>query len=463
MLSIAEISSLLKEREVSPVEVVDAVLERINELQPRLNSYIAVLQKEAREEAIKTEVELKKEQKSPLHGVPLSLKDLFYTKGVHTTSGSKLFSNFIPTYDGTVTSRLREAGAIIIGKTNMHELAIGATNEDSFFGPTRNPWDPSKITGGSSGGSAATVATGMSYMSVGSDTGGSSRIPAALCGVFGFKPSFGLVSRYGMLLLSFTLDHVGLFTRSIMDIALTLDVIAGYDNKDTSTSGYEGKSLCFTDSIKETVNLSGIKIGLPKNYFFDKTDYEVERLVREAVKDLQNLGAEIVEIQTPNLGMFSEISATIMFTEAAHIHKELFLKASNEFRPNVRERLKKGISTSAMDYLDALKEKDRIKVEWENALKNLDVIAMPTVPIVAYPIGTSKVVTRAKEEVVTEMYPRHTRLANMTQGPALSLPCGFTTEGLPAGLMLMGSKFDDSTVLKVGYAYEKKNPLRFPV
>jgi aspartyl-tRNA(Asn)/glutamyl-tRNA(Gln) amidotransferase subunit A len=462
MLSLAEVSALLKERKVSPVELVDAVLERTAKYQSELNAYITLLDEDARAEARKMESEIVKGQKSPLHGVPIALKDLFYTKGVLTTAGSELLSDFIPEYDGTVTERLKKAGAIIMGKTNTHEWAFGPTTEDSYYGPSKNPWDSTRITGGSSGGSGVAVATGMAYMAMGSDTGGSIRIPSSMCGVVGFKPSFGLVSLYGVVPLSFNLDHPGPLARSVMDAALTMDIIAGYDEKDPCPGSYKGEVPKFAESLKGVDSLKGMVIGVPVNFYFDKTDFEVEKLVREAIKSLEDLGAEIREIEIPALESVPSASTTVLFAEAAYAHKDRFAAHADAYRPDVRARLENANRLTAVEYIEALKERERIRSAWENALKEVNVVAAPTLPITAYKIGSSKVVTRGKEEPAREMCVRHTRLANMTGGPAASVPCGFSSEGLPVGLMIMGSNLDDLTVMKVSYAFEKNNPFKFP-
>lgn len=462
MISIAELSSLIKNKKISPVEVVDESLKRTNVLQDKLNAYITFLAGEARTAAKIAEQEIMKDgPKSPLHGIPIALKDLFYTKGILTSAGSQLLADFKPDYDATITERLRDSGAILMGKTNLHEWAHGPTNEDSYYGPSRNPWDTSRISGGSSGGSAVAVASGMAYMAMGTDTGGSVRIPAALCGVVGFKPTIGLASLYGIIPLSFTLDHPGPLTRSVLDAAITMDMITGYDAKDSCRAKYKGKNTNFTEALKNVDNLNGMTIGVPSNFYFDKVDYEVEKLVKNAISALEQLGANIKYIEIPYLDIIPNISTIIMYAESAFIHKDRLTTHPDSYKPDVKARLEQGKKYLATDYISALQDRERIIDAWDEVLSQVDAVVTPTLPITAFKIGSVSVSTRGKEEPAREMCTRHTRFANMTGCPALSVPCGLTPGGLPAGIMIMGRNHDDLTVLKIGYAYEKQNPYIF--
>lgn len=462
MMSIQEISSMIKKKQISPVEIVEECVNRTKRLQPELNAYITFLEEEAKKKAKIAEREIMKEgPKSPLHGVPVDLKDLFYTKGVLTSAGSKLLKDFKPDYDGAVTDRLNQSGAILMGKTNMHEFAFGATNEDSYYGPARNPWDASRITGGSSGGSAITVATGMAYMSMGTDTGGSVRIPSALCGTVGFKPTFGLASLYGIIPLSFTLDHPGPLVRSVYDAAITMDIITGDDPVDPCIGRYKGKNTNLTEGLRGLDNVKGMTIGVPSNFYFDKVDYEVEKLVKNAISNLKQLGAEIKTIEIPYLDIVPNISTIIMFSEAAYNHKDRLAVHSDEYKSDVKDRLDQGMNYSAIEYISALQQREKIINAWNKVISEVDVVVTPTLPITAFKIGSKTVVTRGKEEPAREMCVRHTRFANTIGCPALSVPCGLTSEGLPVGLMIMGRNYDDLTVLKIGYAYEKHYPYTF--
>ena len=462
MISLAEISTMIENKQISPVEIIEECSKRTKRLQPDLNAYITFLEDEAKKKAKIVEQEIMKEGlKSPLHGIPIALKDLYYTKGILTSAGSQLLSDFKPDYNGTIVDRLNHCGAILMGKTNLHEFAFGPTNEDSYYGPTRNPWDTSRITGGSSGGSAITVATGMAYMAMGTDTGGSVRIPAALCGTVGFKPTYGMASLYGIIPLSFTLDHPGPLTRSVYDAEITMDAITGYDPKDPCIGKYKGKGTHFAKELKTMDNLKGVKIGIPSNFYFDKVDYEVDKLVKNAISNFRQLGAEISYVQIPHLDIVPVISTIIMFSEAAFYHKDKLAAHPDQYKPAVKERLEQGMRYSAIDYISALQEREKIINAWNEAISNVDAVVTPTLPVTAYKIGTKTVTTRGKEESAREMCVRHTRFANTTGSPALSIPCGLTPNGLPAGIMIMGRNHDDLTVLKIGYTYEKYHPFIF--
>lgn len=462
MRGLAEVSSMIKNKQVSPVELVEECTKRTKQLQPELNAYITFLEDDARKKAKIAEQEImKKGPRSPLHGIPIALKDVFYTKGILTTAASKLLSDFKPDYDSTITMRLNQSGAILMGKNNLHEWAYGPTNEDSYYGPCRNPWDPSRITGGSSGGSAIAVATGMVYMAMGTDAGGSVRIPSALCGTVGFKPTYGLASCYGVIPVSFTLDHSGPLTRSVYDAAVTMDIITGYDPKDPCPGRYEGKSTNFTERLNDIDNVKGMIIGVPSNFYFDKVDYEVEKLVENAILHLKELGAEIKTIEIPYLDIVPNISTIIMYPETAFFHRDRLAANPDEYNPGVKARLNQGMNYLAIEYISALQEREKILNAWKKIISDVDVVVTPTVPITAFKIGSKTVVTRGKEEAARDMCLRHTRFANTTGCPALTVPCGLTPEGLPAGIMIMGRNYDDLTVLKIGYAYEKHFPYKF--
>jgi len=464
MMGIKEVSTMIKNKEISPVEIIEECVKRTKKLQPELNAYITFLEDEAKKEAKLAEEEIMKNgPKTPLHGIPIALKDLFYTKGILTTAGSKLLSDFKPEYDSTITERLNQAGAILMGKTNTHEFAFGPTCEYSHFGACHNPWDPSRITGGSSGGSAIAVATGMAYMAMGSDTGGSVRIPSGFCGTVGFKATYGLASLYGVIPLSFTLDHPGPLTRSVYDVAVTMDYITGYDPKDPCLGRYKGEKINFSEGLDKIEDLKGIKIGVPTNFYFDKTDYAIEKLVRNAISDLEKLGAQIIDIEIPLLDRVPEVSTIIMFSEAAAYHKDNLALGTHpeDYKPAVRERLEQGLRYKATDYVSAIQEREKILSSWNKTISQVDVVVAPTLPVPAFKIGEKTVMTRGKEESSWAMCTRHTRFANTAGCPALTVPCGLTSEGLPAGLMIMGRNYDDNTVLKVGYAYEKQYPFTF--
>ena len=459
MMSIAQVAPMLKERKISPVELLDACMKRTRALNSELNAYICLMEEEAYASARQAETDISAGRyRGALHGIPVALKDLFYTKGIPTTVGSELMKDFIPEFNGTVVQRLIDAGAVITGKTNTHEWAFGPTTEESYFGPSRNPWNPRKITGGSSGGSSVAAATGMAFVAMGSDTGGSVRIPAAFCGTVGFKPSYGLASLHGTVGLSFNLDHPGPLCRSIVDAALTMDAITGPDPFDPCPGRLLTSPTQFTKNLEATDNLKGKTIAVPTNFFFDKTDYEIEKLVLNAIENLKMLGAVIKYIEIPDLEMVPDASTVILFAEAAHSHQERFLKYADRYQPGVRQRLEQGNKYTAVEYINALKQREQIITTWEKTLKEIDAVVAPTCPIPAYDIGLLEIETRGKVEQARAMCTIHTRLANVTGSPAVSLPCGLTSTGLPAGFMVMGRPGDDFGVMQISYAYEKHNP-----
>lgn len=460
MMPIWEASSLIGQKKISPLELVEEAIRRTQALGGELNAYVTTLFDEAQQEAKKLEAGRYTGRKSLLYGIPIALKDLFYTKGVLTSAGSELLADFKPDYDATITKRLRGAGAILMGKTNTSEFAFSASGELSFRGPTRNPWNPKLISGGSSGGSAIAVATGMAYMAMGSDTGGSIRIPAALCGVVGFKPSRGLTSLYGVVPASFTLDHTGPLARSVMDIAITMDLITGFDEYDPSPVRYKSGPSEFVEALKGSDDLKGVVVGVPENYFFDKTDEDVEKLVRSAIGELRELGATIKPLTIPYLDIVPETSVVILLSETAQYHQSAFRiqERTSGYNPGIKSRIEHGLTFTAAEYITALQNRDKLTRAWEEACSSADVIAVPSLPMAAYEIGTTEIVLKGQKEPAKFMCDHHTRLANIIGAPALSVPCGLTSKGLPAGLMLMGKAGGDAAVLKAGYVYEKHHP-----
>ncbi len=466
MMSIEEISMLIEKKELSPVDLTEACLFQIEKYNKKLNAYVYVSVAQARIAAKEAEREIVKgNYRGKLHGIPIAFKDLYYTKDIPTTACSKVLKDFIPDFNGTVVQRFIDAGAIVLGKTNTTEFAFGPTNEESYFGPARNPWNIKKISGGSSGGSAVSVASGMSYVAMGSDSGGSIRVPAAMCGVVGFKPSIGLVSSYGIVPMSFTMDHPGPLCRSIADVAISVDAITGTDDKDPCPFAIKGEHTRFYDSIANSTDLKGKVFGIPSNFFFDKTDYEVERVFYEAIERMKSLGAEIREIFIPGLELIPEVSTHLMFSEAAWNHKKWYPSHKESYQKDIPPRLEIGLAVKATEYIQAVKYREKIIEQWETALQDLDAVLTPTCPIEAFDIGLGEpwyITTRGKKEMGKPMATYHTRLANMTGAPALSVPAGVTKGGLPVGLMIMGKRNDDGQVLKIGMAYEKNYKYLMP-
>jgi aspartyl-tRNA(Asn)/glutamyl-tRNA(Gln) amidotransferase subunit A len=450
--SIAALATALQEWRLSPVEVVNALLERIESEDAKLNAFVTVLPERALEEATRAEKEiLAGEYRGPLHGIPIGIKDLIYTEGVRTTMGSTFFEDYIPDRNATVVSKLEEAGAILIGKTNTHEFAYGPTGDSSHFGPTRNPHDLRRIPGGSSGGSGAAVAAELCYAALGSDTAASIRVPAALCGVVGMKPTFGRVSKSGAFPLAWTLDHVGPLSRTVEDNALLLNALAGYDAEDPYSADRPAED--FTRDLQR--NVRGSVVGVPASHYFEHVEDEVERRVREAVEVLRSLGAEVREVEIPNLPEALKAQRIILAVEAYTIHKERLDNEPERFGDEIGERLRDAEHLKAHRYAKAQHvTKRRSLKEVSRVLKEVDVLLTPTVPIAATEIGQREVNIGDHEELVFSALTRFTGPTNLNGLPSLSVPCGLTHSGLPVGLQIIGRPFDEATVYRYGHAYE---------
>jgi aspartyl-tRNA(Asn)/glutamyl-tRNA(Gln) amidotransferase subunit A len=450
--SLVTLSAALRERRLSPVELVATLLEHIESAEKRLNAFITVLPEKALEAAARVEKEIQSGQyRGSLHGVPIGLKDLIYTAGIRTTMGSAFFEDYVPDYSATCVSRLEEAGAIIIGKTNTHEFAYGPTGDRSYFGPTRNPYDPARIPGGSSGGSGAAVAAGLCYAALGSDTAASVRVPAALCGVVGMKPSFGRVSKSGVFPLAWTLDHVGPLTRTVEDNALLLNALAGHDARDPYAAKRSTED--FTRELQRPVRDGSV--GVPGNHYFEHVEGEVEGRVREATEVFRSLGAEVREVELPHLPQALKAQRIVLAAEAYAVHEERLESEPGKFGEEVRERIRDGENLKAYRYARAQQVTRRRSLEeFGHALGEVDVLLTPTVPIAATEIGQREVEINGHSEHVFSVLTRLTGPTNLNGLPSLSIPCGFTSSGLPIGLQLIGRPFDEATLYRYAHAYE---------
>jgi aspartyl-tRNA(Asn)/glutamyl-tRNA(Gln) amidotransferase subunit A len=447
-LSIEQADRLLRNRDVSPCDLVEVALTRIERFNPTLNAFITVIADHARAEARRAERQLRQDRTaSPLCGIPISIKDNFSTRGVRTTAGSSILSHFIPDRDSEAVRKLRDAGAIVLGKTNMHEFAYGITNENPHYGPTRNPWDLDRITGGSSGGSATALAMGIGYAATGTDTGGSIRIPAALCGVVGLKPTFGLVSVEGVVPLAKTLDHAGPMARSVTDVCIILDAIAGDYPPGAIRPDY--RKLRKNRPRK-------FRIGWPKQYFFERIDGEVHDAIESAAKCFKSLGATVEQVSLSGLEHSVEPSTNIALAEATQYHESqgYFPAQASKYGDDVRHRLELGRKVLAADYLHALDMKREITREFDAVFENIDVILAPTLPVAAPRIGEREVAIGGEKETVRSALVRLNRPANLTGHPAISIPCGFTRTGLPIGLQLIGPRWSEAQLLSIALAYE---------
>jgi len=449
--TLTDLASAYRERRLSPVEVVEKLLGRVEAEDRVLNTFITVTGERALEEAARAEREiLAGRYRGSLHGVPIGLKDIIYTEGVRTTMGSAFFADYVPDHSAAVALMLEEAGTILIGKTNTHEFAYGPTGDRSYFGPTRNPHDTARISGGSSGGSAAAVAANLIYASLGSDTGGSVRIPAALCGIVGMKPTFGRVSKHGVFPLSWTLDHVGPLTRTVEDNALLLNALAGYDPRDPYSANSEQED--FARDLRRGVR--GGAIGVPEDFYFEHVEDEVGERVREVIEVFRALGAEVREVEVPRLPETLKAQRITLAADAYAVHEERLRDESERFGAEVRERLMDAERLRAYRYSNALQRKLRAKDEFERALEGLDLLLTPTAPIAATPIDERKVDVGGYEESVRSAVTRLTGPTNLTGFPSLSVPCGSTASGLPVGAQLIGRPFDDATLYRFGHAYQ---------
>ncbi len=444
-LSIAEAAPLIQRRELSPVDLVDACLGRVEALDGRLNAFITVLADEARTAALGAADEIASGRyRGPLHGVPVALKDIFAVAGTPMTAAALIYGDVVAEEDSAATGRLREAGAIILGTLNLHEIALGATGINPHTGPARNPWNTGHITGGSSSGAGAGVAAGLFFAGMGTDTGGSIRIPAALCGVTGIKPTFGRVSRRGLLPLSWSLDHAGPLTRTVEDAALVMQAIAGHDAGDPASSRADvpdyGATLA--DGVR------GLRLGVPDRYFGEGVDADVEAAFREAVRQLQNLGAEITEFTPPHTDEMPGAIAAIMLPEAFAFHQAAVRERPDDIGEDVRYRLELGAAYPAAEYIQALRFREMLVETWrQDVFSRIDLVATATTMVAARSIDKSDLST-------TFSLIRHTNPFNLLGTPAISVPCGFTGDGLPIGLQLAGRWFDEATVLRAAHAYE---------
>ena len=469
--TIKEAAALIEKREASPVELTELFLERISAEDGRINSYITVWEEAALEAARKAEKEISEgNYLGPLHGVPIALKDIFVTKDSRTTCGSKMLRDFVAPYNSTVAERLLASGSVILGKNNMDEFAMGSSNETSYFGPVKNPWDTDRVPGGSSGGSAAATAANLCVASVGTDTGGSIRQPGSLCGVVGMKPTYGRVSRYGMIAFASSLDQAGPLAKTVEDAAIILSSIAGHDPMDSTSVNLPTADYASALSA----DIKGLRVGIPKEYFVSGMDPEVEKSVRKAIAELKTLGAEIVEISLPhsryavstyyiiapseassNLARYDGVRYTYRCEDPETLRDLFFRSRSEGFGDEVKRRIMLGtyaLSTGYYDayYLKAQKVRTLIIRDFDSAWEKIDVIAGATSPETAFRIGE-------KTDDPLKMYLSDilTIPCNIAGLPGISVPCGFSSEKLPIGLQIMGKPFDEQTVLNVAYAYEQ--------
>lgn len=468
-LGISEARKLLAKKEVSAKELLDAVYKRIAFVEDNVKAYVTLSKDKAYEMAGAAQKLIETGKSSEVAGIPIAIKDNMCTKGIKTTCSSKILENFIPPYESTVTSRLSNSGYILTGKTNLDEFAMGSSTENSGFFTTKNPWDLERIPGGSSGGSAAAVAADECMAALGSDTGGSIRQPAALCGVVGLKPTYGRVSRYGLVAFASSLDQIGPLTKNVEDSAIMMNIISGPDPLDSTSA-----PVAVPDFTKILGNeIKGLKIGIPKEYFIEGMDKEIESSVKDAIKKLESLGAIPVEISLPNTEYAvaayyvlatSEASSNLarydgvkygFRAEGKNLLDMYMNTRAQGFGAEVKRRIILGTYTLSSGYYDAYYKKAQqvrtlIKRDFEEVFKAVDVIATPTSPTAAFKIGE-----KADDPLQMYLSDIFTISINLAGVPAISLPCGFTSSNLPIGLQIIGRHFDEESIFKAAYAYEQ--------
>jgi aspartyl-tRNA(Asn)/glutamyl-tRNA(Gln) amidotransferase subunit A len=443
--TITELGALLGQKKVSPVEITRECLEKIEALNPQLNAFITVLADSAQKEARAAEAEIHRgEWRGPLHGVPVGIKDLIDVAGVRTTAGSALLKGHYASQDAEVVSRLKRAGAVILGKQNLHEFAYGGSSLVSFFGPVHNPWEIDYLAGGSSGGSAAAVATGMGYAAIGTDTAGSIREPAALCGVVGFKPSFGRVSNRGIIPLSVSLDHAGSLTRCVADAAIVLQAIAGHDPGDAGSGDMPVAD--YTAALSGDAKL--VRVGIPRNHFYEDLNPEVAAAMQNALVVLKALVGEIVEVEAP-----VSTDRRLQNAEAYFYHRSNVERHPELYQAETLRRIRSGEGTTVVELEKARAELGKIRQEIQKTFAEVDVMITPTTPIPTEPIREfADHPERLRPREILML--RNTRPVNVWGLPAVSVPCGFTNGGLPIGLQIIGPHWSEGVVLNVAAAYE---------
>jgi aspartyl-tRNA(Asn)/glutamyl-tRNA(Gln) amidotransferase subunit A len=451
-LTMQKAARLIRERKLSPLELTRACLERIRRHNAELHAFITVLEESALKEAGKAEQELmRKDHLRPLHGVPLALKDCFAIRGVQMTGGSKLLANNVPNRDCTVVERLREAGALFVGTLNMHEFALGATTANPHYGVARNPWKHDCIPGGSSGGSGVAVAASMCLGSMGTDAGGSVRLPAALCGIVGLKPTYGRVSRNGTLPLSISLDHSGPMVRTVADAALMLQIVSGADPSDIDCSRREVPN--YLEDL--TGQIDGLKVGLAKEYLEDAMDDEVRDAFTKALTVLQSAGAVVEEVSLPRSRFGPPALVAIALSETSALHAADLKSHPDQYSDAMRALLYTGTLIPARRYVQAGLARAALIDDQRAALRWSDVLALPTVVVPAPRVGETTIKLGGRSVNVDAALPRLTLPFNLSGLPAISVPCGFTDHGLPIGLQIIGKPFAEATILNVAHAYEQ--------
>jgi aspartyl-tRNA(Asn)/glutamyl-tRNA(Gln) amidotransferase subunit A len=450
-LNISQLTEKIRSKEISPVDLTDVFLSRIEKLDSKINSFITVMKEEARKDAAKIqEMISSRDRIGLLGGIPFGIKDLIATKGTRTTSGSKFLSDFIPKYDAAVVQKIRSEGGVILGKNNLAEFAYHAVTRNPFFGSVKNPWNLEYEAGGSSGGSSAAVAASLCVASVGTDTGGSIRIPSALCANVGLKPTYGRVSTFGVTPLSWSLDHVGIIGNCVADVAIILEVIAGQDPRDPLTSDEVVPKF----SVKSESS-PGVRIGVPEEYFFEEgLQSDVRKSVMSTIDLLKELGARIIPISLSYMKFTRYVTVVVMSSEASAYHEKFIREHSEDYGKDTLSRLELGNVIPATWYVKAQRLRHLILDEFQRACKNVDVIITPTTPIVAPRLDQTDLEYGGVRIPVARLLPRFTSAFNLLGVPAMSMVCGFSSEGLPVGMQIIGKPFTEKMLFDIGEMIE---------
>jgi aspartyl-tRNA(Asn)/glutamyl-tRNA(Gln) amidotransferase subunit A len=443
-LSLDEVAALVRSRTLTPSKLVEACLARIGTYNPKLNAFITVMKEQAMAQAKELDAEQRMGKlRSPLHGIPIALKDNVDTAGVRTTAASAVFDDRVPEQDAEVTRRLKAAGAVLIGKTNLHEFAAGGTSATSYYGPVRNPWALDRNPGGSSGGSAAAVAAEMCFGALGTDTGGSIRIPAAYCGITGLKPTYGLVSIRGIIPLTLSLDHCGPITRTVEDAAILLNALAGYDRLDIASVEHPRED--YVAALRQPV--SGLRLGIPRVPFFDHLDPDVAKAVEDAIGMLAKMTRGTREVILP------PTTGIILGGETYAYHQQYYERGSGRYMIPLRRSLKAGGETKAAPYIQSRWKLELLRRTIDDSFREVDLVALPTRRRTPRTIEAS--IKREESEKPRNPELENTGQFNLYGIPAISIPCGFTASGLPIGLMIAGPRFSEGRVLALARAYER--------
>lgn len=459
-LTLSDAAAAIQKKQVSPVELTEAALARAERLQPLLYSFITILYDGARRQAKEAEAALMRgEYRGPLHGIPIGIKDNLATAGIRSTVGSKVLADYVPDEDAEVVRRCKQAGAVIVGKENLEEFAAGMTSNNMHYGAVHNPWNLDHVPGGSSGGGGANVASGVTFASLGTDFGGSVRLPGTFCGIVGLKQTFGRVSQRGLMVTSYNGDHIGPMTRTVRDCALMLQVMAGYDPLDPSTVPVPVPD--YTEHLGKDVR--GLRIGVPANHYFEMLDPEVEAAVRQAIVALEALGMTSRKVSLPMMKYAGAMRLPTM-ADTVVTHELLIKKGRADYGPHVLYRTLAGQFVLGTDYAKGMKVQRLIKEEHARVLQEVDVLVTPTAPIPAPRIADNNVVVGGKTHPVrgpgSGSVSRNTSPSNGTGLPAISVPCGFTKSGLPIGMQLIGRPFEEALLLQIAHAYEAVSPAR---